>query len=806
MATLEQLSAALIKADAAGNTADAKAFADAIRQMQTAPGVGMPGPRRSVDQIPAGDTTTTTEEPRSMFHRAMGQLETIPALAAGAVSGVVTPIAQLGHELTQGQAFTPEGKAAAAKFGQQVSSQFYQPRTPEAQQNLQGIGALVAPLAGVHISGPVGSVKPAVRAIGDFGNAQALNAAEQLAQPLVNRANAKAQVNLAKSYANAPQIEAAQAAQRIGVALPPEISNPTAKSKVVSTFVGHENIVSAANKANENKWTGAVKEDLGLPINSSLNAQAFDDALNKASKPYDVVRKLDTLQPTDAVVASLESARIPEQIGGKTSAAAVNTLVDHAQELLSQGRSGAAVLDDIRQLRRNANNIYQSQKAGMAPDPAQIAQADASIKIANSLEDLIDSNVTDPRTLAELQKARTRMAQIYDFERATSPATGRVDPQVFAKMLEENKPLTGVARDIGMVAANYPSIAKVNVGGAPIAPRLTRSGVGGTIGFGLGTLTGTPVFGAILGAGVGEAVNTLGARRVVSPAYQAANALPTDYRPPVNGMRPVEPRYTPGQPVPYDYSQQTFTPPNFVMQGNQYAPQVTPGVAPIANALPAPSAAATMNALRAEQQRAGNMSRTLGQQAETQQAAAEAAARRPTSGAVELQINPLTGAPEIAAGVKGATPEVFMANTGASLQSAATKLAAGKAFDMTLAEKAAWKATRTDLAEVMPGMKALDDKAIANKMMDRQWLQEAIDKAKQKAKLQDEIIARSDNDKARRLATIERDRLDGTLETLEEQFRKSRPVQKGGQGPKTRAHQQNMLRPDDNEIQNALVK
>jgi hypothetical protein len=36
MATLEQLSAALVKADAAGNAADAKVFADAIRQMQSA--------------------------------------------------------------------------------------------------------------------------------------------------------------------------------------------------------------------------------------------------------------------------------------------------------------------------------------------------------------------------------------------------------------------------------------------------------------------------------------------------------------------------------------------------------------------------------------------------------------------------------------------------------------------------------------------------------------------------------------------------------------------------------------------------
>jgi hypothetical protein len=36
MATIEELSSALIKADAAGNAEDAKAFADAIRKMRTA--------------------------------------------------------------------------------------------------------------------------------------------------------------------------------------------------------------------------------------------------------------------------------------------------------------------------------------------------------------------------------------------------------------------------------------------------------------------------------------------------------------------------------------------------------------------------------------------------------------------------------------------------------------------------------------------------------------------------------------------------------------------------------------------------
>lgn len=58
MATLEQLSAALVKADAAGNAEDAKAFADAIRQMR-APAEGMPSERKmsmgeAFMQVPAG--------------------------------------------------------------------------------------------------------------------------------------------------------------------------------------------------------------------------------------------------------------------------------------------------------------------------------------------------------------------------------------------------------------------------------------------------------------------------------------------------------------------------------------------------------------------------------------------------------------------------------------------------------------------------------------------------------------------------------------------------------------------------------
>lgn len=57
MATLEQLSAALVKADAAGNVDDARSLASAIREMQSAPSE-IPGQRMSLTeaamQIPAG--------------------------------------------------------------------------------------------------------------------------------------------------------------------------------------------------------------------------------------------------------------------------------------------------------------------------------------------------------------------------------------------------------------------------------------------------------------------------------------------------------------------------------------------------------------------------------------------------------------------------------------------------------------------------------------------------------------------------------------------------------------------------------
>jgi hypothetical protein len=263
--------------------------------------------------------------------------------------------------------------------------------------------------------------------------------------------------------------------------------------------------------------------------------------------------------------------------------------------------------------------------------------------------------------------------------------------------------------------------------------------------------------------------------------------------------------------VPYQAPVEVLMPgegpyrPNFVMQPNQYGPRVTtPGFAPGPAQLPAPSAQGTLNMLRAEDARRGQMSRTLGQQAEQQAAAAEAAARRPTSGAVEMQINPLTGLPEIATGIRGATPATFQ-DFGSTLKSATDKATAGRMFDLTAAEKVAFDKTRVDLAEAVPGMKSLSDKAVAAKMQDRAWVQDAVGKAQERARAFEAIAARADTERARQSALANRERMLDLAEQMEDMLRPGRPVKTGGQGPKTRAFQRNMLTPEQ-EIQNALSR
>ena len=750
---------------------------------------GVPAGRSLADQIPGYDRPV----PAATAPIQQDVLQTLGQKIAGVIE---TPFA-VGANLVTGVPVYLAG-AGGPGFQQAVAREIqYQPRTQTARNALETLGRaaeatklppFMPAIAGANMLAE--STRPALQAGVDTARGAVAARATRLAEEAS-----------AKDWARASKIEAAQAAQRLGVAVNPAEANPSVTTRMLVGTTGQSTVDTKIAKANLPKWNELARQDLGLPENTPLTPEAFEKARAAHSAPYDNIRKMGTLQDGGEIATELGALKLdPLSTSSPEKAAKVNAVVDRTIEQVSQGLTGENVVGQIRGFRKDATRTLQRADA----TPLDLDIAEAQLGIANALENLIEGNIKNPRALDEFRAARTAIAKTYDWERATGVTTKQVDPAAIAKLAEKGKPLTGTLADVANVAGNFPGAVASKPDYIKEAFQyLRRGGVGGTLGFALG---GGPV-GAAVGAGLtslgGEAVANMLARRGV----QNRLAVPQDRRIPL----PVEPT-TPAAPipqnravVPYDYSQQTFTAPNFVMMPEQYGPRVGPAPTPegILRGLPAPSAEGTLGALRAEDARRAGVSRALGQQAEMEQAAAEAAARRPTGGEVILDINPLTGVPEISKGLKGATPETFQ-NFGTSLASAASKATAGKAFDMTAAERVAWNKTKVDLAEIMPGMKALDDKAVAAKMMDRAWATEAVTKAREQAAAFEQIAARAKDAQARAKAIADRERMLDLADQMEESLRAPRPVSTGGQGPKTRAFQRNRLNPDQ-EVLNQLL-
>ena len=776
---------------------------------------GIPSARRTgVDQIPGYDkpVPAAPEAPVKRYggplpEALMAPIETAVALGTGLISSPIVEASKIGGTLFSGKYGTQEGIRAGEAVGRKVQ-QFFQPAiSPTAQKQVESISNALAStgLQGVPLN-VLGDLQrgltPALRATADTARA-----------PLAARAENLKQTRIRESELAAPRIDAAKDAFDLGLALDPSLSNPSSVTRLKTGAVGTASLQGNLSKINLPQVAKIARDDLGLPETIKLDSKAYESARNTPaiSGAYDKVRALPRVAADDAVLADIDNLRVAPTIGDTGQSVAINNFIDTVKGQLQGGADGATAVTSIRQLRRDAQAIYNQQTAGInPPSPEAIARADINMGIARAIETAIENSITDPRLLTDFRAARTALARTYDYERATNLATGVIDPQALAKLAAEGRPLSGKLAKVANVAANFPENMQGGLIREPtFREKLTRSSAAGTVGAIMGSPFGLP--GAIIGGGAGAAAGNVAAgvaaRRMATPAYQRANAMPTDYRPIPLGTTPADINYAPGQMVPYNFAQQTFTPPNFVIQPNQYGPQVTPNAPTMVNALAGPSAESTMGGIATERARAAAMSRTLGQQAEAQQAAAEAAARQPARGGAILEVDPITGKVTIGAeGGRGITPATqVIESTGKNLQGAADLLASGKSPAlMTAEQRIAWEKTKVDLAEVMPGMKALSDKAIAAKMQDRAWVQQSLDKAQQQARAFEDIAARAANDRARQAALVKREQMLDLAEQLQDALG-SRPVKTGGQGPKTRAFQRNRLAPEQ-EVQNALAK
>jgi hypothetical protein len=691
----------------------------------------------------------------------------------------------------------------------------YQPRTQVGQQITEAVaipgelmaraggavgttvGNVVGPQTGVAL-GAAGEILPAI-GLTLLGGRGALAGARNRAarqQQLQNEAN------VTGSYVDAGRIDAAQTANRLGIALDPAVSNPTVSNKLRTGVTGGRDVNAVLARSNEPKWTALAKEGIGLPITADLRKKAtFDAAVAEVVRvPYGAIRDLGALTVDDALVSRLTALPKTVLIGRGGMAGVTAPLIKDAVAKINSGLTGASALENIQSLRQDARRALAPGKKGNEVTKKARATADISLGIAAELEAIIESNLATTAQIAAYRTARTKAGQIYDVERATNRATGQVDPAVFAQLVRDGKPVSGIVADIGNVAANFPKIAEVGATGVPAwQRRLTRSGPAGTIGLGIGAMFGMPIEGAIVGGGVGEAVSALNARRMTRPSYQAARAVPPDYRPPVNALAPAA---TANLPAIYQH-QGSLSPgyspdwvnvnPNRVVSPPSAQYSAPPGYNPLQLNAPVLTELQNnaLNVAKARERQSGTAA-----YADELAARAEAkASQRAPAGTGQLyEFDPVTGRLKSASeGLRGATPD-RMTSTGSPLASAVDKLSTGRAFAMSAEERIAWNMRKVDLESVVPGFSKLSDKAVVERMMDRQWVSDAVAKAREQARGFDEIAKRAESADKVRAASIQSDLLMGVAEVLNEQLSNMPSTRTKTQGPKTKEAQRNALR------------
>jgi hypothetical protein len=755
-------------------------------------------------------------EKRSFQDVLVGTGETARALIQGIPAGIVSPIVGFTRSLTGGQYGTQEGVRQGQELGGRVQQAMsYQPKTPTGQEMTETVGKFLEPFGAIPFAqgSNVAALAPsAIRQAGNIARTEAGYIKNVVPAaigeiPAVKLAREKtAAANLTQSYENASLIEAGQVANKYGLAIDPEVFNSSTGAKVRGAIVGERNVTNMMAEQNQPKITAALKEEVGIPVVKKLNEDTFNEAHASPAlnQPYEKVKAIPEIRLNPNTLSEIDKLKREALIGEKSSDTLhIAQRLDDLKADVLAGGDGNRFLASAQQLRKEAQDIYRKKDP---LTPLERREANAIMGAADILENVLTDNLPVIADRDAFLKARTGHAKLYQLEEATNLATGVPDARVFAKMIEDKKPISGVARDMGLVAAHNPEVVMPMGKGGITFPRITRATLPGAVGAMIGLPFGPAgsLIGASIGAGVGEITKRVMAKNMLTPEFQAKNALPTDYRPtpfPVNNLRPVTPGAQPGPGasniVPFDPRNALLEPeirPNFVF--GQPSPLVER--ADLSRSGPAqleaPSPQSTIASLRSEEARRGRMAKM----AEADIAAAEGRApRAPTGGGTLFDLDPISGKLRpVSQGIRGATPDTMQDYT-ATLRSATDKLSSGQKFALDAAEKIAFDKTRVDLAEVVPGFKALNDKAIAEKMMDRAWVQDALQKARQKEAAFAEIETRSKNAQDVAAARASRERMFDVAEMMEENLRQMRPdTSRKMQGPKTRAAFRNALRGD----------
>lgn len=477
MATLDQLQDALIKADAAGNVDDARAFADEIRKMR--------------------GTTQATPEPSMMQSIKQGAGN----LAAGAVRGA----GSIGATL-----LAPYDMAKDALDGKGLSLQSNNERRQQIDAGLQSMGAepesmmykggkLAGEIAGTAGVGNalsigakgLGAAPTVVNALRTGG--MTTGGGQTLGRELATRAGAGALVGgasagmvspedagmgaaiggglpivgkavgagtnaLGRLVAGQPQtpelVNAINAARGAGYVIPPTQARPTLTNRLMEGMAGKLTTAQNASAKNAAVTDSLAAKALGLPQDVKITPDVLSDIRKTAGQAYEAIGNSGTITPSanyQKALDNLVQTHLTAAQGFPNAKA--SPVIDMIDSLRSPSFDASAAVAKIKELRTAADDAFRNGNTDIAR---------ASKGAAKAMEDAVEEHLKttgSTQLLNEFKQARELIAKTYTVEKAYNPTTGTVDARKLGAMLKKGKPITGELKQAGEFANRFPKAA-----------------------------------------------------------------------------------------------------------------------------------------------------------------------------------------------------------------------------------------------------------------------------------------------------------------------------------------------------------
>lgn len=246
-------------------------------------------------------------------------------------------------------------------------------------------------------------------------------------------------------------------AQEAGYVIPPTQARPTLVNRTLEGLAGKLTTAQQASARNQPVTNELAKRSVGA---SELTPEGLQAVRAQANQAYDALGQFGVFNADDTFRSAVNKAAGGSTELKKDFPALVNRDIEGLVEsLVSRPQFGAqSTIEAIKRLRFDGG-VNKS-----ASDPAKVGLGRAQLKVAEALEDLIDRNLQAAGSrdlLTAYRDARTTLAKVYDVEKALNVATGNVDAQKVAKLLDKGRPLTGDLRTIAEVSKAFPKATQL---------------------------------------------------------------------------------------------------------------------------------------------------------------------------------------------------------------------------------------------------------------------------------------------------------------------------------------------------------